>query len=133
MNVKKIISILILPCLLLIFVQVGLANPSTREMFTKIDDYEIRATIRKSYANKYVFLTMENGLPSENITVYVDSIPVMRFVAKKIKIPVVSPGMMEIRNDSNSVIEVYAQSDDYDLDIINTSFPRGIKSLCRIS
>ncbi len=133
MNMKKIIALLIIPCVLIIVVQIGLANPGTRELFTRIDDYERKMTIKDNLDKSYILLCMEEGIPSEGITVYINSRPEMSFSAKEIKIPVDCPGIVEIRNDTNSVLRVHAQSNNCSIDILNTVFPRGIKSLCRIN
>jgi len=133
MNVKKVIALLIIPCLLIIIVQIELANPGTRELFTKIDDYERKLAIKDSSEVHYVLLSLEEGIPSDGITVYINSRPAMRFSSKKIRIPVDCPGIMEIRNDTNSVVKVCIEDTDCSVDILNKLFPRGIKSLCRIN
>lgn len=133
--IKNIIIAILIPLLVLVTVQLCLKNPETRELFTDVERYEnINYTGFKSSQSTTLNITFEDGA-SKSASVLFNGNTVSDVTAQSIKLDIKCSGILEINNNSGSVIKAAVNCDDEDviINIHNTEFNRGISSLASVS
>lgn len=122
---------------LIVISQLCLKNKKSRELFTKIDDYEnISLEANADAAVGYVTVKLTSGNPSEKIEIWFNGEKTALFDEKEVKIKIYCSGVVEIKNDSGNIIkaEVKDTSDNVKLMLNNKSeVLNGIKVLCTVS
>lgn len=137
---NKHVSVLFVPSVLLaviIAAQVCLRNSSTRAMFTEIERYEdmqYKAEADISYG--YLTVRLTKGKPSEKIELWYNGERVKTMSKKSVTLKVECDGVVEIKNDSGSLITAEVGGIDDNLELLMNnipSFSEGIRVLCRVT
>lgn len=137
---NKHLLILAVPSVLLaviIAAQVCLRNSSTRAMFTEIEKYEdmqYKAEADISYG--YLTIKLTKGKPSEKIELWYNGEMAETMSKKSVTLKVECDGVVEIKNDSGSLITAEVGGIDDNLELIMNnipSFSEGIRVLCRVT